>query len=291
MPGASNEGPHAVVHVDLDGALDIYRVHGWRWPTKSGGDPVFDTGLPALLDLLQEAGVPATLFVIARKLSEPAALSRLREAVRRGHEVASHTIHHRPLSRLSRAEKRQEIFDSRAMLSDALGVPVQGFRAPNFDLDRESLELVAEAGYAWDSSLRPGARTAASAGLAEVSPFPFRPLTGSELVELPLPKHRPLPFPFHPSYGLVLGERYVELGLRRFRRMNAPLVFLFHLTDLCDPLSRELAAGPAKRFFTLSYLSAEAKGRHCRRMLAQVRGRFEVARSRDLAERAPRRSA
>jgi len=287
MGGTADSERRAVVHVDLDGAMDIFRMHGWRWSGSNGSDPLFDTGLPRVLDFLQGAGIPATLFVIARKVSEPLALSRLREAVRRGHEVASHTISHRPLSRLSRAEKRHEIFESRAMLSDALGVPVQGFRAPNFDLDRESLEMVAEAGYGWDSSLVPGRRSVAAVGLAEVVPRPFRPLPGSALVELPLPRHAPLPFPFHPSYGLVLGEGYLALGLRCFRRLDAPLVFLFHLTDFGEPLSRGLASGPLRRFFTLSHLSAETKERRCRRMLEQVQGRYAVVRSRDLVEMAP----
>jgi hypothetical protein len=259
--------PRAVVHLDCDGLADIFRVHGWVRP--AGDDALFDQGLPRALDFFDAEGVRATLFVIAGALEVPARRARLREAVSRGHEVASHSLTHRSLPLLSSAEKRREILESRSRIADALGVPVHGFRAPNFAIDRESFELIGEAGYAYDSSLHSG-----EIGIfGPVADGPH-PLLGGSLLELPMPRSAPLPF--HPSYSLVLGTRYFRAGLGRAARSGAPLVMLFHLTDLADPLASSDLPTLRARFFTLSWLSRERKARRCARMLAAVRERFEL---------------
>ena len=114
--------PRAAIHLDLDGATDIFRVHDWPYPKEGGLDPLFDDGLPRALDFFDEEGVKATLFVIGRTVDDALACSRLREAVARGHEIASHTITHRLLTQLSSDEKREEIVSSRKKIEDALGV-------------------------------------------------------------------------------------------------------------------------------------------------------------------------
>jgi len=257
--------PHAVVHLDCDGLADIFRVHGWS--RAGGGDPLFDRGLPRALDFFEAEGVRATLFVIAGALEVPAWRARLREAVARGHEVASHSLTHRSLPTLGPSEKRREIRESRERISDALAAPVRGFRAPNFAIDRESFDLIGEAGYDYDSSLHAGKR-------GVFGPVPEGPhrLLGGQLVELPMPPSALLPF--HPSYSLVLGTTYFRSRLARVARSTAPLVMLFHLTDLADPLSPADLPTLRSRFFTLSWISREQKERRCARMLAAVRECF-----------------
>jgi peptidoglycan/xylan/chitin deacetylase (PgdA/CDA1 family) len=270
------------LHVDLDGGADVFAVHGWRYDLA--GDPMFASGLANALDFLDAERVRATFFVIARDLDVPAKRELLDEIVRRGHDVASHSVTHRHLTRLPSDEKRREIADSRARIEAELGVPVEGFRASGFDIDRESLELVADAGYRWDSSLFPNAYFARRAGLAELADRPSRPLEGRDLVELPLPAHAPLPVPFHPSYSLVLGLPWFRLGLARFERRRAPLVLLFHLTDFADPLPTAALPGLRGRVFTLSFRSAETKRRRCAAMLARVRRGFTIGRTADLLD-------
>jgi len=255
----------AVVHVDLDGAAEIYEAHGWR--RNGGGDPLFESGMRHALDFFASYGVRATLFVIARQLDDPRKREWIREAVRQGHEIGSHTVTHRSLTRLEGAEKRREIFQSRDRLAADLGVEVRGFRAPQFHIDRESLELIAEAGYDYDSSLFPASR---------VQQKPYRPIPGRGLLELSLPSAAPLPFPFHPCYSLVLGIPYYRLAFHRFRMRRAPLVFLFHLTDFAEPLPEAHLNGWADRIYTLSHLSAESKRRRCGKMLDAVRKHFRI---------------
>jgi hypothetical protein len=106
------------------------------------------------------------------------------------------------------------------------------------------------------------------------------------MVELPLPRYAPLPFPFHASYSLVLGTWYFRLGLQRHRRSGAPLVLLFHLTDLADPLPRTLRQGWKSTFFTLSWLNAATKRHRCARMLAEVARNYRLMDTATLIEEA-----
>jgi peptidoglycan/xylan/chitin deacetylase (PgdA/CDA1 family) len=253
----------AVIHIDLDGAEDIYEVHGWDYP--GGMDTLFETGLRRALRFFAENHIQATLFVIARNLKDPRKRDLLREALRQGHEIASHTMTHRHLTKLTSAEKREEIFSSRKCLSDFAGTDVQGFRAPGFHIDRECLELLAEAGYGYDSSVFPS---------ATVPHTPHRPL--GELTELPMPGASPLPFPFHPCFSLVLGMHYFDFALRRFRARNVPMVLLFHLTDFAGPLPDMHTQPLLRRFYTLSYLTPEEKLESCGRMLNAVREQFQI---------------
>jgi hypothetical protein len=263
----------AVIHVDLDGTPDIFEAHGWRY--TGSGDPLFHSGLRHALDFFDALQVRATLFVIARQLEDPTKRILLRQAVRRGHEIASHTLTHRWLTTLDPAAKRSEIFESRERIASALGVPVEGFRAPGFRIDLESLRLIAEAGYRYDSSLFPN---------ASVRRSPHRPLPDRSLIELSMPGCAPLPFPFHPCFSLVLGMAYYRLALRRFRAHHVPLVFLFHLTDFADPLPVSHADGWGSRFYTLSHLSGEHKRNRCRRMLEAVRRDFQITTTKELLQ-------
>jgi len=254
------DAPPAALHIDLDGARHIFRLHGWHW---AGNDPIYENGVPHALDFLERAGLRATFFVIAEDLDDPAKAPLIREIVRRGHDVASHALTHAPLRDLDAAGKRREIFESRALIARELGAEPTGFRAPNFSIDGESLRLLGEAGYAWDSSVVAGSR--------------LRLPADCRLLEIPMPAHRPLPFPWHPSYGLVLGMHYFERGLRRHLRRQSPLVLLFHLIDFADPLPAARLSGWSQRLYTLSHITGARKRDRCRRMLERVHRSFDVA--------------
>jgi hypothetical protein len=267
--------------MDLDGFTDICRVHGW--PCGDDRDALSGSGMGNALEFFSRERIPATLFAIAQDVHDAAKRRRLHEAVTQGHEIASHSVTHRTLTRLSAEEKRREIVDSRATLQDALSVPVRGFRAPGFAVDAESLHFVEEAGYDYDSSLFPGRSGAKRVGLATIPVAPHHPLRGTgRLRELPMPPRASLPFPFHPSYSLVMGNWYFELGLRRVRPNAAPLVLLFHLTDFADPLPAYQLHGWKARLYTLSSISAADKLDRCRRMLEAVRKRYRIVSTAEL---------
>lgn len=272
--------PPAVVHVDLDGASAIYAVRGWPYPYEE--DPLFETGLNNTLAFLQEAGVKATLFVIAEDLDDPRKRALLESAVGQGHEIGCHSYTHRKLTTLSREDQVREVVDSRERISGTLDVPVEGFRAPYFDIDESVLGLVADAGYTYDSSFFPGRHVAITGKKINTGPTPFQ-WPGRELLEIPMPAYRPLPVPFHVSYSLVLGGWYFRLGLRRFQKTGAPLVWLLHLTDLADPMPSTMLRGPKAKFFTLSFLDKKKKRNRCNDMLTSIAREYTLVSSQTLA--------
>ena len=76
----------------------------------------------------------------------------IREIHSRGHEVASHGFNHKLCSQLSDAEFKKDLIDSKKKLEDITGAPVAGYRAPNFSINDDSLKLIEDSGYLYDSS-------------------------------------------------------------------------------------------------------------------------------------------
>jgi hypothetical protein len=276
MPSSEHAAPPtATVHVDLDGAQDIYEGHGWGYARAD--DPIFETGMRHFLDFFAENGVRATLFVVARSVRDPRKRALILEALRAGHEIGCHSMNHRYLTQLDTAGKRVEIGESRELLQQELGVPVVGFRAPGYRVDRQSLELMAELGYEWDSSVFPTAKYASALGTSlDVLRLPHEPVAGSSFMEWSMPDHRPFPLPFNPSYALVLGDWLFSGGVARFRRSGRPLSLLFHLIDLAAPLPADRLRGWSSKIFTLSTLEAADKRRRCQAMLDQVKGAYRI---------------
>jgi polysaccharide deacetylase family protein (PEP-CTERM system associated) len=104
-----------------------------------------------LLDLLGEAGVKSTFFVLGWIAATYPAL--VRRMVDEGHEVASHSDTHRRLYDLSAEDLEADLARARETLEQLTGAPVLGLRAPNFSVDDRVLDCAARAGYWYDSSL------------------------------------------------------------------------------------------------------------------------------------------
>ena len=106
------------------------------------------TVLPRLLELLDTHRARVTFFVVGNLAAE------VREVLDPGsrHEIGSHGMTHRLLTRLSEEQIVAEIAQSRAALQRQ-GFDVIGFRAPFLRAPRTLPALLATAGYRYDSSL------------------------------------------------------------------------------------------------------------------------------------------
>ena len=109
-----------------------------------------------LLELFDQAGVRATFFVLGWVAErQPALVRRIAEA---GHEVASHGFSHRLIYDQSPAEFREDLRRSRAAISNAASVQVNGYRAPSFSITSRSLwalDVIREEGFVYDASVFP----------------------------------------------------------------------------------------------------------------------------------------
>ena len=86
-----------------------------------------------ILDLFDEAGVKATFFTLGWIAERNRAA--MRAIVDRGHELASHGYDHARVFTLSRTEFAEDLAKSRAILEDAAGQAITGYRAPSFSID------------------------------------------------------------------------------------------------------------------------------------------------------------
>ena len=76
----------------------------------------------------------------------------VREIANRGHEIASHGNGHKMCSQLSLRQLKEDLSQSKKILEDITGRKVNGYRAPNFSINPETLNLIKMCGYEYDSS-------------------------------------------------------------------------------------------------------------------------------------------
>lgn len=140
-----------------------------------------------LLEVLAETDTRATFFVLGWVAERHPGLVRTIAA--QGHEVACHGYGHQMITRQSRTEFTEDIHRAKATLEAAAGVTVSGYRAPTFSVVREtlwSLEVLAENGFHYDSSIFPIVHD--RYGIPDAPRFPHRlgAGRGMEITEFPL---------------------------------------------------------------------------------------------------------
>ena len=175
----------AGLSVDVE---DYY--HAWAITSVIGksGWPSLPSRVEAstrrLLDLFEQKNVRSTFFVLGWVAERQPAL--VRDIVARGHELASHGYGHDKVFELTPAAFLEDIRRTKYLLEDQGGVPVRGYRAPSFSIDRRSwwaYEALAEAGYGYSSSLHPIRHD--HYGMPDAPLTPFRP-DGGAIVEIPV---------------------------------------------------------------------------------------------------------
>src|SRR5262249_10740934 len=107
------------------------------------------------LDLLRTFSARATFFVLGWVADRMPEL--VREVVGQGDEVAGSGFYHRRIREMGPSEFRDDLLRSRAALERASRTRVVGHRVPHFlgPNDLWALDVLAEEGYAYDSSIRP----------------------------------------------------------------------------------------------------------------------------------------
>jgi len=203
----------------------------------------------AALELLAQSKSMATFFVspwMAQRCSD-----LLKEVLRRGHEIALSGDRGAGLRALSPGALTDELRRSRAVVEEACGHEVLGYRRSDVLLGSRhlpALEVLAREGFLYDSSLTPIA-------------FAFRRepwrrfvhqhrFSGSSIWEFPLSSHcfGGLMIPFAGgNYFRQYPESFVRWAIREWDRVQEhPLVLYFRVWDL-DPRHPRIRTGSVVR--------------------------------------------
>lgn len=78
------------VQIDVDGLWVIFQHFGFDYEDTQ--DKMYESAMLRFLDLFDEYGIKATLFVVGQDLFSPAKVGLLKKAVQKGHEIANHTM-------------------------------------------------------------------------------------------------------------------------------------------------------------------------------------------------------
>ncbi len=109
-------------------------------------------GTPRILDWLASLSIPATFFIPGWVAERNEAL--VRRIAEEGHEIAHHGYMHEPPSALKPGQDEGEILDHGSeILEQITGERPLGYRSPSWELSPDSLNLMHERGFVYDSSL------------------------------------------------------------------------------------------------------------------------------------------
>jgi peptidoglycan/xylan/chitin deacetylase (PgdA/CDA1 family) len=124
-------------------------------------------GTPAALDLLREAGVRATFFLVGEQVERLPELAA--EIAAAGHEVALHCHRHRCLLRLTPGQVGDDLRRAEAAIADATGQRPRRYRPPYGIFNAAALVLARSHGWApllWSKDGRDWRRRATADSIA-----------------------------------------------------------------------------------------------------------------------------
>ena len=186
-PPLMQPAAHHVLSIDVEDyfqveafARDVAREDWDRWPSR-----VVDN-TKRCLDLCDEVGAKATYFTLGWVANKFPGL--VREIHQRGHELACHSFWHRRVYTLTPEQFREDVRQAKDIIEQTSGAKVEGYRAPSWSITAKSLwalEVLAEEGFTYDSSIFPIHHDLY--GIPGANRFPYRLQTanGGSLTEFP----------------------------------------------------------------------------------------------------------
>lgn len=185
-----------------------------------------------LLDAFDETGSQATFFVLGWVAEREPAL--VREIADRGHEIACHGYGHELVYDIGPERFREDLRRSCGAIGDAVGIRPRGYRAPSYSITDKSLwalDILAEEGFAYDSSIFPIRHH--RYGIPDFSRVPVRIQleSGRSIREFPMTTLAagPLKIPLAGgAYLRFFPPVLFRWGFRRLISAGSPIVLYVH---------------------------------------------------------------
>ena len=185
-----SRGKHPTVNALSVDVEDYFQVRSFEGRIAFSSWDSFETrfgrNTRELLELYGRYNTKATFFVLGWNAQKDPHL--VREIEKAGHEIGSHGWSHTLVYRLTRSQFKEEVVRTKSLLEDISGSPVRGFRAPSYSITKASLwalEVLAEAGHTYDSSIYPIRRKVYGIASAERKPHAWK-AGNKEIAEFPM---------------------------------------------------------------------------------------------------------
>jgi polysaccharide deacetylase family protein (PEP-CTERM system associated) len=262
--------PGHVLSVDVE---DYFQVEAFAdrvsrdswdsWPCR------VDANTRRVLDLFDEHGAKGTFFFVGWVAERFPQL--VREVRSRGHELACHSYWHRTIYSLTPEEFRDDTRRAKQVIEDAGGVPVKGYRAPSWSINQQclwALEILAEEGFTYDSSIYPIHHDLYGLPGAQRFPYTHQCGEGRTLREYPPATLRMMGMNFPVAGGgylRILPAAYTELAFRIFENQyDERVVVYLHPWEL-DPEQPRIRGKLKSR--VRHYTNLRAMGAHLSQVL------------------------
>lgn len=188
-PGlAEARGSHIVNALTVD-VEEYFQVTALAERIERGQWPDYPQRVEActerILQMLEDHNGKATFFVLGWIAERHRPL--IRRIAEQGHEIASHGFAHVRVYEQTAAEFREDVSRTKSILEDAGGAQIRGYRAASFSITPDmtwAYEVLAETGHSYSSSVYPIRHD--HYGAPNASRFPYPPLRGSSITELPV---------------------------------------------------------------------------------------------------------
>jgi polysaccharide deacetylase family protein (PEP-CTERM system associated) len=220
-----------------------------------------------LLELFSETDVKVTCFFlgwVARRFSH-----LVKEADKRGHEIASHGCSHGLVYEMTRGEFLEDAIESRKILEDIIGRRIVGYRSAGFSVVEETpwfFDALIEAEYCYDSSVFPAMRGHGGLRTDQLAPFFVGSHSGG-LIEFPITVVKILGMRtcfFGGGYLRLFPLSLIETMTSRVLAGGRPVVFYIHPREV-DPYHPRLPMSLGRRF--KSYVNLKTTEAKIRRLL------------------------
>ena len=259
-----------LIHIDVDSPLkliDFYKLYGIDF-NESQLINFYKIAFERALNFFNDFSIKGTFFLVGNELEKSSEIKNIiKNAFEEKHEIENHTYSHPfGLTSLSEIEIKNEILKCDEIIKSITAVKPIGFRAPGYSMNSQTINMLEELNYKYDSSgfwsimnyfakLKNKNINKNSWGniTSKLPHNPYFPNTidwldskeKRKIIELPLPRTKILGLPFYNNFNLWAPNIYSNYFSKTINRDC--LVYLFHLiefVDLNDDIPKELSIHP-----------------------------------------------
>ena len=204
-----------------------------------------------ILDIFDDNNTKSTFFVLGWVAERYPHI--VREIYKRGHEVACHGYSHQLIYNQSRSEFKEETLRAKQILEEITGSAVIGYRAASYSITKNSLwalEILAESGFKYDSSIFPIVHDRYGIPTAPREPHIIKMKNELSIIEFPLSTYKILGMRLPVSgggYFRLYPYQFTRHALKTINRQNNLFVFYLHPWEI-DPQQPKIRASRLSRF-------------------------------------------